>query len=133
MDRFPTDLLLYGAIFLMIWLFNFFARKRAAQQVPPVQDPGDEAALDPERYEQDEPPSEFWGAVDKTPAGVAIAPGPVARSVPTRARGTVPRRASRYDRRALFGSKHDVRKAIVLMTVLGPPRGAEPPDGGPAR
>jgi hypothetical protein len=132
-DRFPTDLLLYGAVFLMILLFNYLARQRARQQVPPAQDPAQNEALASDAHrEQDEPPSEFWGRVDSTRAAPPIVPESVAHFEQPRSRGPVFQRAKRYDRQSLFGSKHDVRKAIVLMTVLGPCRGAAPPGGGAA-
>lgn len=44
-----------------------------------------------------------------------------------------PRRGYRYTRRELLGTRRDLRKAIVLMTVLGPCRGAETPGQAPAR
>lgn len=134
MNGFPTELLLYGAIALMILLFNFLGRKRAAQQAPPVQDPEqDEASAPGMLYEPDEPPSEFWGRVPPAPVAFPVGPEPVRRTEPPRVRVSVPRRAQRYDRASLFGSKREVRKAIVLMTVLGPPRGAERPDEGIGR
>ena len=44
-----------------------------------------------------------------------------------------PARRHRYTRRELLGSRRDLRQAIVLMTVLGPCRGAETPAQAPAR
>jgi hypothetical protein len=126
MSGFPTDLLVYGAVALMILLFNFLGRKAAAQQAPPAQDPGeDEALAQSVLYEPDEPPSEFWGRVPPTTSVLPVAPERPVHAERPRVRIKVPRAVRRYDRASLFGSKADVRKAIVLMTVLGPPRGAE--------
>ena len=127
MQGFPIELLVYGGIFLMILLFNLFARQRAAQQAPPAQDPEQEA-LPPDAQEEPlEPSAEFWGRVDPARAALAIAPAPAAHHPPARPRAAPARRLQRYTRQTLFGSKREARKAIVLMTVLGPPRGAEPP------
>ena len=45
MSGFPTDLLVYGAVALMILLFNFLGRKAAGKPAPPAQDPGEDPGI----------------------------------------------------------------------------------------
>jgi hypothetical protein len=121
MERFPVELL-YVLGFIAIVLFNFIAQRAArrrqqaeeAQAAPP---PAQPAAPPPE-----EPLEDIWG---RTPAA-ARAPAPVARVAPLPAPSAEPSRR-RFPVRALLDDRRGLRRAIILMTVLGPCRAQEPP------
>ena len=124
MERFPVELLIYGALFVGILLFNYAARR--ARQTPQPQhdvpeDPEYEVSPREQPYVRDESPSEFWGVHPPATA----APAPVDRVERPRPPDPALLRRKRYTRRSLLGSKRDLRRAIVLMTVLGPCRGME--------
>jgi len=40
----------------------------------------------------------------------------------------VPARRRRFNKRSLFGTPRDLRRGIILMTLLGPCRALDPPD-----
>ena len=127
MDRFPIELLFYAALFVVILLFNYAARRAASQrqQPQPQQETPEyskyEAPPPQQPYARDESRSEFWGVQP------GAAPRPSAAVPVERARATAPvaLRSTRYACRSLLGSKRDLRRAIVLMTVLGPCRSSE--------
>jgi hypothetical protein len=124
-DRSPIELLLYGALFVIILLFNFLTRK--LKQPPQGEGVPDYVAI-PEtpREEPYEAPEEFWGRVQ--PEAVVLPPvRPVAAErVPRPRPAEMPsRRRPHYTRATLIGSKRDLKRAIVMMTVLGPCRADE--------
>lgn len=122
MERFPVELLVYGAIFLLILAFNYLSRRMQSRK------PAPEGEHEPAAQEQPLPEyraaPEFWGRVPPAETLLAV-PVPPARHVERVPPAAVQRAPRRYTRRSLLGSKQDLRRAIVLMTVLGPCRGAE--------
>ena len=122
MERFPAEAI-YVLVFLGIILFNVVQALRRRQQQAQAEAP---AQPEPPPAE-DEPLEDVWG---RTPA-LAPAPAPVivARPAPppvTRAEPPPPRRL--HPVRALLKDRHDLRRAVVLMMVLGPCRSQEPPE-----
>ena len=122
MERFPTELL-YVLGFIAIVLFNYMAQRaaRRRQQQEQAQQP---VPPEPAPVEQ-EPLEDIWGR------SAAAAPAPVAvvgpRPAPPAAREPrLPRRI--HPARALLKDKRDLRRAVVLMMVLGPCRAQEPPE-----
>jgi hypothetical protein len=121
MERFPVELL-YVLAFVGFILFNYIAQRAArrrreeeAAQAPPEPPPA-----------PDEPLEDIWG---RPPAP---APKPpvilAARSAPPPVRAQPPRPRREHPVRALLKDKRDLRRAVVLMMVLGPCRAQEPPD-----
>jgi hypothetical protein len=121
MERFPVELL-YVLGFIAIVLFNHFAQRAARRrqqeeqaQAQPAPPPVEEALLE-----------DVWG---RTPIP-APAPAPVAAprpaAPPIAAQPPAPRRA--HPVRALLHDKRDLRRAVILMMVLGPCRSQEPPE-----
>jgi hypothetical protein len=121
MERFPVELL-YVLGFIAIVLFNYFAQRAArhrqqqeeaqAQSAPP---PVEEPLLE-----------DVWGRTP-TPAPVPAplaAPRPAA--LPIAVQPPAPRRT--HPVRALLHDRRDLRRAVVLMMVLGPCRSQEPPE-----
>jgi hypothetical protein len=128
MERFPTELIVYGVLFLLILLFNYAARQVARQkQQQAPEPPEEEAAPGDEPYEVYQSPAEYWGRMPEPRAAVEP-PFPVtgrthAPPADRPRHPAAPRRASLH--RSLVGSRKELRRAIVLMTVLGPCRGVE--------
>jgi hypothetical protein len=122
MERFPVELLVYGALFLAVMLFNYL--RRAAGRVPQPQDAASEyeGPAEEPRSAQYESPAEFWGRVPLAAVVTSPAPTPAERVERPRPQ---PLRRMRYTRRSLVGSRRELRRAIVLMTVLGPCRATE--------
>ena len=122
MERFPVELL-YVLAFGGFILFNYFvqqARRRrqeeqAQAQAQPAPPPVEEEILE-----------DIWG---RTPTP-APAPAPVAAprpaAPPIAAQAPAARRI--HPVRALLQEKRDLRRAVVLMMVLGPCRSQEPPE-----
>jgi hypothetical protein len=116
------------AIFLLVALFNFvrqvLAQRRQRGEVP-EEEPAEEAPPPPR-------------APTPPPRVIVVPPQPVAAPAPPRrpraeplregpAPRPVPRPRPRRPRRRLFASRGEARRGIVLLTVLGPCRGVEPP------
>jgi hypothetical protein len=122
MERFPVELL-YVLGFIAIVLFNYIAqraarrrREEADAQAQPAPPPVEEELLE-----------DVWGrnpAPSPAPAP-ALAPRPAA--VPTAAEPPAQQRRS-HPLRALLQDKHELRRAVVLMMVLGPCRSQQPPE-----
>jgi len=115
MERFPVELL-YVLGFIAIVLLNYFvqrAARRRQQEEQAQAQPVEEELLE-----------DIWGRTP-TPAPV---PAPVAapRPVPVAAPPPAPRRT--HPVRALLRDKRDLRRAVVLMMVLGPCRSQQPPE-----
>jgi hypothetical protein len=119
MERFPPELL-YVLIFLGIVVFQFFARRlqQRAQQAEEAARPAPPAAEEP-------PLEDVWGRtpvrteVPQPVAALAPPPAPPVASAPPSSRRLHPARA-------LLGNPRDLRRAVVLMMVLGPCRADAP-------
>jgi hypothetical protein len=123
MERFPVELL-YVLAFVGFILFNYFvqqARRRrqeeqAQAQAQPAPPPVEEEILE-----------DIWGRTP-TPAPAPAPPPPVLAARPAAppiaAQPPAPRRT--HPVRALLHDKRDLRRAVVLMMVLGPCRSQEP-------
>ena len=114
MERLPVELLLVLG-FIALVLLNYFtqraARRRAQQEKA-------QPAPAPAPIEE-EPPEELWGRSAATPS-----PPPAPVLVP---RPAPPPAAPRlHPVRALLKDKRDLRRAFVLVMVLGPCRAQEP-------
>ena len=119
------DLLIYGLIFLGFLLFNNVVQavKRARQQQEEERAQQQEAAPPPE----EEPLEYIWGRrpqADLPAAAAHLEPAPRVEAIAAPPAAS-PRRAVP---RALFHSREDLRRAVVVMTVLGPCRALEPHD-----
>jgi hypothetical protein len=121
MERFPSELL-YVLAFLAIILFNFIAQRaarrrqqqaQAEESVPPAPAPIEEETLE-----------DIWGRTAAAPSAAAAVPRPA--PAPVRPEPPLPRRV--HPVRALLKDKRDLRRAVVLMMVLGPCRAQEPPE-----
>lgn len=119
MERFPVELL-YVLGFLALVLFNYFAQ-RAARRREQQEKAQTTVAPAPPSVEE-ELPEELWGRT-VTPPAPPPAPVLVRRSAPP---PPAPRRL--HPVRALLKDKRDLRRAVVLMMVLGPCRALEPPE-----
>ena len=125
MERFPIELLVYGALFLALMLFNHIRRALRQQQQPQEPAPAYEDPSQEPPSAEYESSSEFWGRVQPSAVVTPLAPAPVDRIERPRLPDPTPLRRERHTRRSLLGSKRELRRAIVLMTVLGPCRAAE--------
>lgn len=120
MERIPSELL-YILLFLGFILFNYVMRQARRRQQEKEEQAAAQAAPRPA---EDEPLEEIWG---RPPARApAAAPGGVPRQAPLPAAAASPAPRRRHSVRALLKDKHDLRRAIVLTTVLGPCRAQEP-------
>jgi hypothetical protein len=111
MNSFPDELI-YVLIFAAILLFLYVVqriRRRQQSEAP-----------------QDEPLPEIWGRAPAIPAVSPVPPERVGRSEALAASAAIPRRRSAV--RSLPGTRRDLRRAIVIMTILGPCRAFEPFD-----
>jgi hypothetical protein len=128
MERFPVELL-YVLGFIAIVLFNFIAQRaaRRRQQEGEAQAPLPPAREEPleDELPKEELPEDYWGRTPTPPPPAAVlaprpAPPPVLAPPPR------PRRV--HPVRALLKDRRDLRRAVVLMMVLGPCRAQEPPE-----
>jgi len=123
MERFPVELL-YVLAFIGFVLYSLFMRARAARRRPQEEE-AQTAAAEPPPAEE-ELPEDIWG---RTPAPApAPAAAPVKRPAPTPIRAEPPAPRRRHPVRALLKDKRDLRRAVILMMVLGPCRSQEPPE-----
>ena len=114
MERFPVELL-YVLGFLAVVLFNYLAQRAARRR---EQQEKAQAAVAPAPPSvEEELPQELWGRAVTPPR--PRAPALVPRSAPPPA----PRRL--HPVRALLKDKRDLRRAVVLVMVLGPCRAEE--------
>jgi hypothetical protein len=98
--------------------------RRRQQSEAQAGEPRD-AADEPPLAAEPEPLEDIWGRVP--------APAPLAAPPPVSAPRPVPRLAPAAPRRvhpvrALLKDKRDLRRAVILMMVLGPCRAQEPPE-----
>ena len=146
MERIPPELI-YVLIFVGIMLFNFVmqrAAKRRQEEAPPEEQTAQNQPLEEvfgrRQPQTQEPPEEVFGrrqppaqepleevfgrrqpvsAVQAPPA----APPPRVRPREAVAPPALRRRANAF--RSLLSDKGDLRRAVVIMTVLGPCRALE--------
>jgi hypothetical protein len=118
MERGPLDLLVYALVFVGIVLVNYLLQRfaRRGQQVPVPELPREEGD------EAETPPESLWG---RAPQAVTAMPERAGRMAPASAAAAGAGRRTRAE--ALFRSREDIRRAVVVMTVLGPCRAQEPP------
>jgi hypothetical protein len=121
MERIPTELL-YLLVFFAIIVLNVIARQaaRRRQQQEQAEQPTVPAPVPAE----DAPLEDIWG---RSPAP---APMPVAevRTAPPPAAAQPQRPRRIHPVRDLLKGRRDLRRAVVLMMVLGPCRAQEPPE-----
>jgi hypothetical protein len=118
--RSGSDLLIYVLIIAGVLLFNYVMQQLAkkARQQQEEQAGGAQAESSPPS--EDEPLEDIWG---RPPPLETV--GPAARAPRVEAPAVPERRAAAG---LLFRTRHDLRHAVVVMTVLGPCRALEPPD-----
>jgi hypothetical protein len=120
----PADLLtfalLVGGFMLLSRLFKWAverARKQQLEQAPPPAPLPEGALIDA-----------TWGSEPQAASWQGATGAELARRMETIATGAAPQQP-RHAANALLRSRQDLRHAIVLMTVLGPCRALDPPDG----
>jgi hypothetical protein len=119
MDELPAGLV-FLLVIAAILLFNYALQQAARRQQR--ESPPDQAIEEQEPVPEDEPLPQIWKRA--APASEAAA-APIQRPAPRAApRGPAPRGELAA---TLFRTKGDLRRAIVLMTVLGPCRALDPP------
>ncbi len=126
MNKFSPDLLIYVLIVGGILLFNILTQRAARRQQ-------EERSKDAEPPAQDEPLPDIWGRAQTAPAAEPLS---VALPVPARV-GAAPLVAAEVRRRrsgarSLLKGTQNLRRAMVVMTVLGPCRAMEPLGGAAA-
>lgn len=122
MRTFPAELIFF-LVFIAIFLFQYLrkavarqAESEAAAEVtapPRVSHP---ASFDARSLERTEPAA--WSATPTSATDFGRRP-----PAPPAARPGRPR----FSRQTLFSSRHDVQKAIVIATIMGPCRAQDPP------
>lgn len=122
MERFPVEVL-YVLGFIAIVLFNFIAQRAARRRQQ--QEQAEAPIPSPPPAVEEELPEDYWGRTPTPPPPVPVliprpAPAPVLAEPPR------PRRV--HPVRALLKDRRDLRRAVVLMMVLGPCRAQEPPE-----
>jgi len=119
MERFPVELL-YVLAFAGFILFNYLVSRAARRR---QQEEQAEAAAQPAPLPAEEEPFEdYWGRA----AAPAPARAPAVVSQPVRAAPPAPPPPHLHPVRALLNDKRDLRRAVILMMVLGPCRAQEP-------
>jgi hypothetical protein len=123
-----SQLLVYGLLAAGFLLFNYvlqraMQRARQRQELERAQQP--EAASSSEI----EPIDAGWGRTPTLDRGPAAAPVDAARRAEANTAAPAPL-SRRPAPKPLFRSRHDLRRAIIVMTVLGPCRALEPHDRG---
>ena len=121
MERFPAEIL-YVLAFLAIILFNVIAQRAARRR--PQQAEAEQAAVPAPPPAEDEPLDDIWGRTPAPPPAAVATPRPAPAPLPAQPR--MPRRV--HPVRALLKERRDLRRAVVLMMVLGPCRAQEPPE-----
>jgi hypothetical protein len=120
MERFPVELLYilgFVAIILLNILAQRAARRRQQQEkaqapVPAAPPPGEEALSE-----------DIWGRTPTSPPPIPVV---VPRPALPPAEPPMSRRV--HPVRALLKDKRGLRRAVILMMVLGPCRAQEPPE-----
>jgi hypothetical protein len=125
MERIPTELLYVLAI-AGYFIFSYFAQRAARNRQQQEQPPVEEAAAPPAALEE-QLPEEIWGRPPATPVAPAVAAA-IPRPPAPRVQAAAPASRRVHPARALLQDKRDLRRAVVLMMVLGPCRSQEPPE-----
>jgi len=119
--------LIYFLIFIALFLFQHLKKwlTRQAEKGAPAEAPPPE----PESY-----PASFESSLEQK-ALAAWSASPISavdfgRRPPAPAPAH-PRRPRRFSRQSLFGTPQDVRKGVVIATILGPCRALEPSSSEP--
>jgi Na+-transporting methylmalonyl-CoA/oxaloacetate decarboxylase gamma subunit len=102
-------------LFILVLLINFVMRR--VRKPVESETPADEPVLDTPRRAQATPaplptPHASRNRVRELQAPIVLTP---------LSRG-------RFSKRSLLGSTHDVRRGIIIMTILGPCRAFDPPN-----
>jgi hypothetical protein len=121
-----SQLLVYGLLIAGFLLFNYVlqrAAQRARQRQEQERAQQPEAAPSPEI----EPIESGWGRTPTMDRRSAAASVEATRRVEANAAPPAPP-PRRPVPKPLFRSTHDLRRAIIVMTVLGPCRALEPHD-----
>lgn len=121
-----SQLLIYGLVIAGFLLFNYFMQRMSRRAQEQERARAREAASP---QPEDEPLEDIWSRrasvaapPERMPVAV-LAPAPDAE-----APADAPRKAHRSAAaRRLFRTRQDLRRAVVMMTVLGPCRALEPP------
>lgn len=121
MNKFSPDLLIYVLIIGGIMLFNFLTQRAAARRRQE-----EAAAQQEEPPAPDEPLADIWG---RLPAAPVAEPPPAPARVSAAPFVAPEVRRRRSGARSLLTGTRNLRRAMVAMTVLGPPRAMEPPSG----
>jgi hypothetical protein len=124
MQQSGSELLIYGLIIGVILLFNYVMQQLARRAREQEEAAARDAPILPAENEMLE---NIWGRASQAlvPETDAM-PAPVGRA---RQHATAAAQARRLaTAQQLFRTRHDLRQAIVLMTVLGPCRALEPPE-----
>jgi hypothetical protein len=121
MGKSGSELLVYGLIIAGFLLFNFLAQK-LARKAREQQEAVERAEAQAQPAEAEDTLEDPWG---RPLAAPVPAPQPAVRRAP--ATLAPPARHARSPH-ALFRTPQDLRRAIVVMTVLGPCRALEPFD-----
>lgn len=124
MERFPVELL-YILGFIAIVLFNFMAQRAAWRRQQEEEAQARQASPAQAEPPAQEPLEDIWG---RAPAPPTPAPALVPRPAPPPVRAEAPAPRRLHPARALLKDKRDLRRAVVLMMVLGPCRSQDPPD-----
>jgi hypothetical protein len=119
MERFPLELL-FVLGFVALVLFNYFVQRAAQRRAQQEKAQAAVAAAPPSVEE--ELSEEVWGRTATAPFPPAV-PVLVPRAAPP---PPAPRRLDPV--RALRNDQRDLRRAVVLLRVLGPGRAQEPPE-----
>jgi len=126
MRDFPPELI-YFLIFIALFLFQHLRKwltRQAEKRVPAEAVPPEpESYPDPLDLSLEKIAPAEWSASPISAVDFGRrppAPAPVQ-----------PRRPRRFSRQALFGTPQDVRKAVVIATILGPCRALEPSGSDP--
>jgi hypothetical protein len=114
MRNFSIEPIVLLIIFILIPLANYVLERMRRRFEPPA--PGRQPMPDRGMRRQAAPVT--------TPASPALRERAQEEAPPNR---ILPPSRSRWSRKTLFRTRHDVRRVIVAMTVLGPCRAYDPP------
>jgi hypothetical protein len=141
MEGIPIELV-YILLFIGIIVFNVLMQKaaRRRQQEGQAQAETEAQAAEAGRpeEEEEEPLEDIWGRSPAPPPVAAPTRVAISREAPMRAAAfrpmppplpaaAIPARRH-HEVRELLRDQRDLRRAIMLLTVLGPCRSQEPPD-----
>lgn len=128
MERIPTELI-YVLVFLGLIVFNFVIQQMARRR---QQEAAGQEGQEAQPYEppaaEDEPLEDLWGRAPAPAPEPVTAPAAVPRPMRSAGVAQAPAQRRPHPVRELLQSRRDLRRAAVLMTVLGPCRAQEPPE-----